>query len=137
MARPGRQSRHNLKYWTDGEWAGFGCGAHSTRHGIRWKNVAAIGDYVETVSRGNSPALDSHRMAPDERLGDVLFTGLRLVEGVDLAAVQRRFGVDVMDRFGSNLEPFFEEGLLQLEADRLRLTRRGMLLAHEVMAIFV
>ena len=39
-ARPGRESRHNLKYWTDGEWLGFGCGAHSTRRGVRWKNVA-------------------------------------------------------------------------------------------------
>src|SRR5204862_1069616 len=37
VARPGRQSRHNMKYWTDGEWLGFGCGAHSTRDGIRWK----------------------------------------------------------------------------------------------------
>src|SRR6185295_5083916 len=36
VARPGRESRHNLKYWTDGEWLGFGCGAHSTRDGIRW-----------------------------------------------------------------------------------------------------
>ena len=39
VARPGRRSRHNLKYWTDGEWLGFGCGAHSTRDGVRWKNV--------------------------------------------------------------------------------------------------
>ena len=40
VARPGRESRHNLKYWTDGEWLGFGCGAHSTRDGVRWKNLS-------------------------------------------------------------------------------------------------
>ena len=39
VARPGKASRHNLKYWTDGEWLAFGCGAHSTRGGVRWKNV--------------------------------------------------------------------------------------------------
>ena len=47
--RPGRESRHNLKYWTDGEWLGFGCGAHSTRGGERWKNVSATGEYVDLV----------------------------------------------------------------------------------------
>jgi oxygen-independent coproporphyrinogen-3 oxidase len=40
VARPGRESRHNLKYWTDGEWLGFGCGAHSTRRAVRWKNLS-------------------------------------------------------------------------------------------------
>ena len=40
VARPGRESRHNLKYWTDGEWAAFGCGAHATIGGVRSRNVA-------------------------------------------------------------------------------------------------
>ena len=50
--RPGRPSRHNLKYWTDGEWLGFGCGAHSTRAGVRWKNLSATAEYIETVGGG-------------------------------------------------------------------------------------
>ena len=45
VARPGRRSRHNLKYWQDEEWLGFGCGAHSTLDGVRWKNVAAVGGF--------------------------------------------------------------------------------------------
>src|SRR6266540_5600977 len=45
-ARPGRESRHNLKYWMDGEWLGFGCGAHSTRHGVRWKNQSSTEEYI-------------------------------------------------------------------------------------------
>src|SRR6185436_12213684 len=51
VARPGRQSRHNLKYWTDGNWLGFGCGAHSTSDGIRWKNVAATDEYITKIGR--------------------------------------------------------------------------------------
>ena len=53
---PGRRSRHNLKYWTDGEWLGFGCGAHSTRGGVRWKNVSSTTDYIDSIARGASPA---------------------------------------------------------------------------------
>jgi oxygen-independent coproporphyrinogen-3 oxidase len=137
VARAGRQSRHNLKYWTDGEWLGFGCGAHSTCAGIRWKNVSSTEEYIDRLSRGRAPALDLHRMPLDERLGDALFTGLRLTAGVDLAEIRARYGVDVWRRYGPDLERFVEGKWLVHEDERLRLTRRGMLLAHEVMMVFV
>jgi oxygen-independent coproporphyrinogen-3 oxidase len=137
VARPGRRSRHNLKYWTDGEWLGFGCGAHSTRDGVRWKNLASTEEYIEHVSRGTSPAIDVRRLTPDQRLGDALFTALRLVDGIDQNAIQTRYGVDVWRRFGADLERFLEAGCLQREGARLRLTRQGMLVANEVMSVFV
>ena len=137
VARAGRRSRHNLKYWTDGEWLGFGCGAHSTRAGVRWKNISSTTDYIETVTRGGSPAVDARCLSTDERLGDALFTGLRLVDGIDANAIQTRYGVDVWRRFGPDLERFLDAGLLRRDGARFWLTRRGMLLAHEVMAVFV
>jgi oxygen-independent coproporphyrinogen-3 oxidase len=137
VARPGRRSRHNLKYWTDGEWLGFGCGAHSTRDGVRWKNVSSTEEYIDTTARGGTLGLDVRRLTADERLGDALFTGLRLVDGIDTNAIQTRYGVDVWRRFGADLEPFLEAGCLRRHGDRLSLTRQGMLLAHEVMSVFV
>src|SRR5436309_3959194 len=91
VARPGQQSRHNLKYWTDGEWLGFGCGAHSTRRGVRWKNLASTEEYVSRIDRRESTAIDIRRLAADQRLGDALFTGLRLNDGIDLSAIQARY----------------------------------------------
>src|SRR5207249_304963 len=70
VARPGYASRHNLKYWRDEEWLGFGCGAHSTRDGVRWKNVSATEDYIAAVGLGRSLAVDVRRLSADERLGD-------------------------------------------------------------------
>ena len=137
VARPGRRSRHNLKYWTDGEWLGFGCGAHSTRDGVRWRNVAATDEYIGRIQCGEPTAVDVRQLSPRERLGDALFTGLRLVEGIDLVDISRRYGVDVWQRYGRELDPFVETGVLRREGPRLRLTREGMLLAHEVMAVFV
>jgi len=137
VARPGRRSCHNLKYWQDGEWLGFGCGAHSTRSGVRWKNISSTQEYIEQVGRGASLAVDLHRLTPDERLGDALFTGLRLVDGIDVNAIQTRYGVDVWRRFGADLEPFLEAGCLRRDGSRLSLTRQGMLLGHEVMSVFV
>jgi oxygen-independent coproporphyrinogen-3 oxidase len=137
VARPGRESRHNLKYWTDGEWLGFGCGAHSTRSHARWKNVAATDEYVGRIAAGQSAAIDVRRLTPDERLGDALFTGLRLNDGIDLGEIAGRYGVDVLQRYAGELDRFVDAGLLVSASGRLRLTRRGMLLAHEVMAVFV
>jgi len=137
VARPGRQSRHNLKYWRDGEWLGFGCGAHSTQAGRRWKNLSSTEDYVDAVDRRRPTAVEVRHMTPDEQLGDALFTGLRLTDGIDLDIVERRYNVDIWARFGKDLERFVEGGWLVREPSRLRLTRSGMLLAHEVMTVFV
>jgi oxygen-independent coproporphyrinogen-3 oxidase len=76
-------------------------------------------------------------LSPEEKLQEALFTGLRLVEGVDVVDIGARYGVDVVDRFGRALEPFFAAGVLRLEGPRLCLSREGMLVANEVMAVFV
>ncbi len=137
VARPGRRSRHNLKYWTDGEWHGFGCGAHGTIGGVRTKNVPGVDEYVDRVSRGLPVAVDSRRMGSAERLGDALFTGLRLTEGIDLTTIRARYGVDVWEKYRIDLGRFVEAGLLRHDGQRLALTRGGMLLANEVMTVFV
>jgi oxygen-independent coproporphyrinogen III oxidase len=99
--------------------------------------VSATEDYIRRIERHEPTRVEERRMSQEEQLGDALFTGLRLNEGVDLAVVGERYGVDVWARFGRDLEPFLDAGWLKHEGTRLRLTRRGMLLAHEVMAVFV
>ena len=136
-ARPGRRCRHNLKYWSDGAWVGFGCGAHSTRDGRRWRNVSETVSYVERVAGGASPVAHERVLSTGERATDALFLGLRLTEGVDVAAVERRYGVRVWERWGGELARCVEAGLLEDDRERLRLTRPGRLLASEVMQVFV
>lgn len=137
VARPGRESRHNLKYWRDGAWLAFGCGAHSTRDGVRWKNVSSTEDYVARIASGQPLAVERRTMTRDEQLEEALFTGLRLTEGIDIVAIGARYGVDVWARFGEALSPFLAPGLLHREGPRLRLSRDGMLVANDIMAVFV
>jgi oxygen-independent coproporphyrinogen-3 oxidase len=137
VARPGMESRHNTKYWEDGEWLGFGCGAHSTRNGVRWKNVSSTADYIGRIAAGEPVKSEIRTLSADERLGDALFTGLRLSKGVDIDAVGRRYGADVWQRYGAELQHFVDEGILRRQGPTLSLSRRGMLLANEVMAVFV
>jgi oxygen-independent coproporphyrinogen-3 oxidase len=72
-----------------------------------------------------------------ERLEDALFTGLRLAAGIDLMLLESRYGADVWSLYGAELQPFVNDGLLLYDGGHLRLTRAGMLLAHEVMSVFV
>ena len=137
VCKPGRESRHNLKYWIDGEWAGFGPGAHSTWRGVRSRNIASTEEYIKKIGSGGSVTAEQRALTNDERLGDALFTGLRLTRGVDLDVLSSRYGVDVWRRFGERLAPFEEAGILLRQDGRLRLTRPGMLLANEVMSVFV
>ena len=137
VARPGRESRHNLKYWTDGEWLGFGPGAHSTLAGARWKNVSATDDYVARVSAGRPIETERRDLTVEERWQEAVITGLRLRAGISARAMAARYGVDLEARFGPELDRFREAGAMARDGDRLRLTRRGMLVANDVLRVFI
>jgi oxygen-independent coproporphyrinogen III oxidase len=137
VARDGRVARHNLKYWQDGAWLGFGCGAHSTRGAWRWANVAGTRDYVNRVTNGE-PAADTRRKRSDqERLEDALFTGLRLSAGIDLDVLGSRYGANAWDRYADGLRLHESAGRLNIDGHRVRLTRGGMLVANDVMTVFI
>jgi len=137
VARSGRMSRHNLKYWTAGEWRGFGCGAHSTVAGRRWKNVASTTDYVSRIDQQADVGADATTLDAEARLEEALFTGLRLTAGIERQAFSATYGVDPWVRYGQNLASFVGEGLMWTTGNRFGLTRRGMLVSNEILAVFV
>ena len=137
VARAGRMSRHNLKYWTAGDWRGFGCGAHSTADGSRWKNVSSATDYVERVNRSATVVAESKPLGEGERVEEALFTGLRLSAGIDRRQFAEAHGVDPWEKYGRNLASFMEAGLMWTRGDRFGLTRQGMLVSNEILAVFV
>jgi len=139
VARPAaRRARHNLKYWQEGQWIGFGCGAHSTYGGERWRTLSATAEYVDRIAAGADVRVDRRRLKPQERLEEALFMGLRLVNGVDLPLMRQRHDIDIWARYGQDLAQFVQAGMLVHEPDRrLALTRTGMLLANEVMSVFI
>lgn len=138
VSRPGRESRHNLIYWQDGDWLAFGSGAHGARGDSRWRNVAGTGDYIARVRDGGSVVAERTPRDDRSRAEEALFMGLRLAEGIDLARMRDRYGVDVWTRYGAALEPFERAGHLVHEPGRrIRLTRQGMLVANEAMSVFI
>jgi oxygen-independent coproporphyrinogen-3 oxidase len=133
-----RRARHNLKYWQEGEWLAFGCGAHATFRGERWRTVSAIGDYIDRVEAGKDVRLDRRVLSDTERLEEALFMGLRLTEGLNVDRVRQLHGIDIWARYGQDLSPYVSAGwLLHEPGRRLALTRSGMLLANDVMSVFI
>ncbi|MEO7190639.1 MAG: radical SAM family heme chaperone HemW [Vicinamibacterales bacterium] len=137
VARSGRVSRHNLKYWTGGEWRGFGCGAHSTVGMRRWKNVASTSDYVAAIDDDREVVAASSTLTHSEQVGDALFTGLRLSAGINRADFAHRYGLDPWERYGRDLASCVDAGLVWHADDRFGLSREGMLLSNEILALFV
>ncbi len=138
VARPGRESTHNLTYWRDGEWLAFGPGAHGARATSRWRVVSGTGDYIARVAAGADVAAERWPRDRVTRLEEALFMGLRLSEGLDLAGLAARYGVDISATFGAALEPHVRAGrLVHVPGRRMYLTRAGMLVANDVMAVFL
>ena len=130
FARPGHRSRHNMKYWTDGDYLGFGPAAHSYRGGRRWSNAPDLRDYLQGGGRRGRRIEEPDR--PDLRGLEALFAGLRLVEGIDLESLRRRHGRWIPADDDPRIASLVDQGLLGRAGPRLRLTDRGRLLSNEV-----
>jgi len=137
VSRPGFPSRHNLKYWQGGSWRGFGCGAHSTVDGTRWRAVNATSEYVDRIVQGESVLVERRVLPPHERQEEALFTGLRLTEGIDRPRFTSVFGEDPWLRYAQHLRPYVDDGFMWVRDDAFGLTRRGMLVANEILSTFV
>ncbi len=137
LARLGYESRHNLKYWTDQPYLGFGASAHSYYGGARFWNVRSSARYVERIDQSGDATETTEAYEPQRRAAEHLFTGLRRVQGVSLQEVEKRYGVSVMDRDGDKLRPFVDLGLVDVSDGVLRLSEKGFLVSNEVFEIFL
>ena len=120
-SRPGRRCRHNLVYWEAREYLGLGAGAHSYLDGVRFSTAKLPQQYQSLVdesfdarsSDGDAPmrqVVSGETITPELAMSDALILGLRLIDGIDLAAFRDRFGVDALEAFDDQLrEPLAAE----------------------------
>jgi oxygen-independent coproporphyrinogen-3 oxidase len=138
LCRPGFVSRHNTKYWSGNAYYGFGCSAHSyDGERNRWANERNVLSYVEAVERGADAISERTELTSDDIRAEAVFLGLRLMHGLDTKQYQDSFGVDLRTEHETELQQFYEAGLIEFDGDILRLTRSGALLSNEVFAAFV
>jgi oxygen-independent coproporphyrinogen-3 oxidase len=132
FAQPGHRSRHNMVYWRNEEYAGFGPGAVSYIDGVRWTNERNPARYAAKVRTGVDLAIESERLSPESAMSETLIQGLRLRDGVDLAHITQRFGIDASTVFAQRIRTLQERNLLERSNGHIRLTHSGLLFANDV-----
>ncbi|ALQ69889.1 radical SAM family heme chaperone HemW [Bacillus thuringiensis] len=131
------ESRHNLTYWNNEEYYGFGAGAHSYVNGERIQNVGPLKQYFKKIDETDFPYLDVHAVTEKERMEEELFLGLRKTKGVSKMAFQKKFDMEMDQVFAKQLQSNQEQGLLEERDGYVRLTRKGKLLGNEVFQSFL
>ncbi|MCX7838338.1 MAG: radical SAM family heme chaperone HemW [Anaerolineae bacterium] len=126
------QSQHNLTYWRNEPYLGFGAGAHSYLDGERFWNVASPLEYIQRIERGESVVAGRETISRELEMAETLLLGLRLNVGVAFADFYARFGEDARARYAQQFEQARALGLLEVTDERVRLTRRGRLLSNQV-----
>jgi oxygen-independent coproporphyrinogen-3 oxidase len=127
-AKPGFESKHNLKYWRREAYWGFGAGAHSFSGAERWANAHDAAAYVSAVQGGGLPVEQHEKLTAEGALEEELFLGLRQLDGIDLGRIEREYGVALASR----IDPLKAVGLVRREGDVVRLAEEKLSISNEV-----
>ena len=136
-AKNGQYSKHNLVYWKYQPYAAFGAAACGFDGSSRFTASEVVAEYINQTQ--GAVIYNEEKLSSEELLGEFMFMGLRKTSGADLREARERFGIDVMERFASEMKPYFENGMLCYDSERevLFLTERGMELGNLIFEIFV
>jgi len=136
-AFPGFECRHNLVYWRNEPYLGFGISAASYIDGVRWTNTLDWDSYLRRAPQGDVPRSSEERLPPNLAMAEEMMLRLRTREGVSPKELSQKYGIRFESCFGESLMFLRKEGLISLRNGRLTLTRRGKLLADEVCSEFL
>lgn len=132
FAKPGWRSRHNSSYWQGKTYAGLGPSAHSFNGSSRQWNIANNNNYIESISQGIIP-FEIEELTPVQRLNEYIMTSLRTAEGMSLTTLSGIHHVEAATML-QRASRFTGNGLMEVNGDRLILTREGRLLADGIAA---
>ncbi|ORO92940.1 radical SAM family heme chaperone HemW [Streptococcus mitis] len=136
FSKPGFESRHNLMYWDNAEYYGIGAGASGYVNGVRYKNHGPIRHYLSAVKEGNARITEEH-LSQKEQMEEEMFLGLRKKSGVSMARFEKKFGRSFDGLYGEIVRDLVQQGLMQIEGDRVRMTKRGLFLGDTVAERFI
>lgn len=133
FSKKGFNSRHNLTYWNNDEYYGFGVGAHGYVNGVRYGNVETIEEYL------NDPLThkDSHLVLPQEQLEEEIFLGFRKMQGVNVAQINAKYNIDFEEKYNEVLKKYEGLNLIVKTPQGYALTEQGILVSNVVLAEFI
>ncbi|SDP23615.1 coproporphyrinogen III oxidase, anaerobic [Streptococcus sp. NLAE-zl-C503] len=136
FSKPDFESRHNLMYWDNAEYYGIGAGASGYVNGVRYKNHGPIRHYLNAVEAGNARITEEH-LSQREQMEEEMFLGLRKKSGVSMTRFEEKFGRSFEGLYGEIVRDLVQQGLMQIDGDRVRMTKRGLFLGDTVAERFI
>lgn len=137
FARPGHESVHNSSYWKNIEYYGLGAGAHGYIDGVRYANQGALKFYIDSMLEKGHARREENIITPKERIEEEMFLGLRLLKGVNLDIFEEKYGKRAEEIFKGVIDKNIREGYLEIEGNKLRLTRKGLFYGNDVFSEFL
>ena len=150
-----KRSAHNMTYWKNDYYIGVGLGAHGHVENkleksdtgiareilrgdrIRYENTRSITTYKKALQSGKLPVLNSHVLTLKACIEESMFLGLRLMEGVNISELSNRYHQDVFQLYKECIDKLKNLDYVNLEADMLRLTKKGLMMANDVFEEFL
>ncbi|WP_323704707.1 radical SAM family heme chaperone HemW [Mammaliicoccus sp. Dog046] len=137
FAKAGHESLHNMVYWKNESYYGFGAGAHGYIDGVRYGNINPVNQYIKKVTNKELPRLQSSEVTLKDQMEEEMFLGLRMTKGVSKSKFNQKFDQTINDVFGNQINELVTQGLLADENDYLFLTERGQVIGNEVFERFL
>lgn len=137
FSKPGFESRHNLTYWNNEHYYGFGAGAHGYVNGKRTVNAGPLKKYMALIEEKGLPYTEETEVAFQEKIEEEMFLGLRKIPGVSKQVFQEKFGQPIEAFFADTVLELEKQGLLIHEKTHIFLTHKGKLLGNEVFQSFL
>ncbi|SHE31091.1 oxygen-independent coproporphyrinogen-3 oxidase [Caldanaerobius fijiensis DSM 17918] len=137
FALPGYECRHNMVYWTGGQYVGVGVGASSYYSNIRYKNVDSIEDYIDRVYKDLLPIDEFDYVDSQQMVIYAIITGLRLIDGINLDEFRQKYRFDIEKEYGDVIEKYSDLDLLEIKNGRLKFTEKGIDVSNTVLCDFL
>jgi oxygen-independent coproporphyrinogen-3 oxidase len=138
FAMPSKECLHNIHYWQNEEYYGFGAGAVAYQGGVRRTNIKRPIPYCKAVEAGEDLSEESDESPQAVRMSETMMLGLRMIgNGVSYSRFTNDFREDLRDRWAFEIKKYASMGMLDILEDRVRLTQRGVFMANDVMAAFL
>ena len=131
FAKSGYESKHNLNYWDNNEYYGFGCAAHGYVDGIRYSNYSTLDEYMAKPSTHEL----GHTLSQQEKLEEEIFLGFRKRSGINVNKINERFGIDFDTKYKNVLEKYRD--FIEPTSCGYTLNLRGVLISNLILSEFI
>ena len=132
FSKPGFESKHNLNYWKNREYYGFGLAAHGYAQGVRYSNKVTLEDYIRHPLKKET----EHFVTPKEKFEEEIFLGFRRESGINVLKIKEKYGINFEEKYKDVIEKYSPEYIVK-EGDNYKFTLKGVMLSNNILAEFI